>query len=364
MMKRTYNFAPGPAVLPESVLKQLQKDVYDYADLGIGILELSHRSKEFDVIAEESESRLRHLLGISSEYYVLFLNDGSTKQFSMVPRNLCRDKKSADYIQTGYWSQRAIEDAQKFVHVRLAASTKDVNYVRLPMPDEIDIDHNTSYVHYTANETINGLEFPYVPKCYDLPLVSDMSSNFLSKPIDVNQYGLIYASAQKNFGPSAFCVVIIRKDLVGHAPNGTPKLDDYAVHIKAGSRYNTPNTIAWYTAYLMFDWIKDQGGLEVINEHNHSKSKMLYDYIDKSTMYINPIYKDHRSRMNVPFTLRVPDEDLEKLFVEEAKKAHLNHLEGHRSIGGMRASIYNSMPVEGVKALIDFMKEFEAKHNN
>lgn len=363
MMKRVYNFAAGPAALPEPVLKKLQEDIFNYKGSGMGVMEISHRSKEFDQIAEESESRLRKILDISDEYYTLFLNDGASKQFSVAPLNLKRGKASADYIQTGHWSQRAMDEAKNILNVRIAASTKDVNYTRVPTQQEISVDPGAAYLYYTANETIGGLEYPYTPDSAGLPIVSDMSSNFLSKPIDIKKHGLIFASAQKNFGPSSFCIAIIRKDLTGHAPAGTPKLDDYAVQAKEGSRFNTPNTLAWYTADLVFEWIREQGGLEAINERNRAKSQMLYDYIDKSTLYANPIQKSSRSRMNVPFTLKTQNKELDKTFVEEAKNAGLTNLEGHRSIGGMRASIYNAMPIEGVKALVEFMKQFEEKHH-
>ncbi len=281
-MQRPYNFSAGPAMLPEEVLRKYQQAILDYNGTGIGILEDSHRGKGFGAVAKRAESSLREILSIGDNYAVLFLNDGASRQFSTIPRNLKRGNESADFIETGYWSKMAFDESKKILEVRIAASTKGVGYSRVPTQDELALNPKAAYVHMTDNETIGGLEFPYVPETGNIPLVADMSSNFLSKPFYISKFGLVYASAQKNFGASAFCVVAVRKDLVGSAVPGTAAIDDYKKQIEKGSMYNTPNTPAWFLAGLLFEWIKEQGGLEEIAKLNSAKSEKLYQYIDSS----------------------------------------------------------------------------------
>lgn len=356
-MTRVYNFSAGPAVLPEEVLKQAQQEMLDWQGSGMSVMEMSHRGKEFIAIARKAEADLRELLSIPLNYKVLFLQGGATIQFAMVPLNLLGDKKSADYINTGQWSKKAIGEAKKFGTVNIAASAEASNFTRIPPRSEWKLDRNAAYVHYTANETIGGVEFHSIPDTGNVPLVTDASSTLLSRPIDVSRFGLIYAGAQKNFGPSGLALAIVREDLLGRAAPNTPSMLDYKVHADNESMYNTPPTYAWYIAGLVFEWLKQKGGLKAMAEVNERKAKKLYDYIDGSGgFYKNPVELSARSWMNVPFTLG--DANLDEEFLKGARGAKLLQLKGHRSVGGMRASIYNAMPEAGVDALIDYMKNF------
>ncbi len=359
-MTRVYNFSAGPAMLPEEVLKQASEEMLDKNGSGMSVMEMSHRSKEFVSIAEKAESDLREILQIPENYKVLFLQGGASMQFAMVPMNLLRGKKSADYINTGYWSKKAISEAKRFCDVNIAATSEDVNFTTIPDVKEWRLNPGAAYVHYTPNETIGGVEFHFIPDTGDVPLVADMSSTILSRPIDVSKFGLIYAGAQKNIGPAGLTIVIVRDDLIGEALPGTPTMMDYMTHVKANSMYNTPPTYAWYIAGLVFEWIKKKGGLKALAEINKRKAEKLYSVIDNSDFYNNPVDPKCRSWMNIPFTLADPS--LDEKFLEEAKRHGLVNLKGHRSVGGMRASIYNAMPEEGVDRLIEFMKDFEKKY--
>lgn len=356
-MTRKHNFSAGPAALPEAVLVQAQQEMLDWQGKGLSVMEMSHRDKAFVEVAETAEQDLRDLLSIPSRYKVLFLQGGATSQFSMVPFNLLRGHDRADYIDTGIWSRKAIKEAQRYTQVNLAGSTQEQGYSAVPVQSELKLDPRAAYVHYTTNETIGGLEFDYVPDTGAVPLVADMSSDILSRPIDVSRYGLIYAGAQKNIGPAGLTVVIVDEDLLGQPLPSTPTMFDYQVHAAAGSMNNTPPTFAWYMTGLVFKWLKAQGGVEAMAEINARKAARLYAAIDASDFYRNPIQARNRSLMNVPFTLA--DSSLDALFLEQAAAAGLLNLKGHRSVGGMRASIYNAVPEESVDALIAFMQEFE-----
>jgi phosphoserine aminotransferase len=359
-MARAYNFSAGPAVLPEEVLRQAQEEMLDWRGSGMSVMEMSHRGKEFVSIAEQAEADLRELLAVPDNYKVLFLQGGASTQFAMVPLNLLQGKSGADYINTGSWSKKAISEAKRYCSVNVAGSSEAAGFTTVPAQSELKLNPEAAYVHHTPNETIGGVEFPYVPETGDVPLVADMSSNILSRPIDVAKYGVIYAGAQKNIGPAGLTVAIVRDDLIGKAAEATPAMLDYAPHVEADSMYNTPPTYAWYLAGLVFQWLKRNGGLTAMAEVNQRKAKALYDAIDTSDFYSNPVDKNCRSLMNVPFILA--NADLDAAFLSEAKAAGLVTLKGHRSVGGMRASIYNAMPEEGVKALIDFMADFEKRN--
>ena len=356
-MSRVYNFSAGPAMLPEPVLRQAQEEMLDWAGSGMCVAEMSHRGKEFMSIAEQAEADLRELLAVPDGYKVLFLQGGASTQFAMVPMNLLRGAEGADYLNTGSWSKKAIAEARRFGEVKVAASTAEERYTRAPEQAELALDPKAAYVHYTPNETIEGVEFPYVPEVGDRPLVADMSSTILSRPIDVSRFGVIYAGAQKNIGPAGLTIVVVREDLIGQPLAGTPTMLDYKTHADNDSMYNTPPTYAWYLAGLVFKWLKDLGGLGAMAEVNARKAGLLYDTIDASGFYANPVQPESRSWMNVPFTLA--DSALDDTFLKEARAAGLTTLKGHRSVGGMRASIYNAMPEAGVQALVDFMQEFE-----
>ncbi len=359
-MARTFNFSAGPAVLPEEVLLQAQEEMLDWHGSGMSVMEMSHRGKEFVSIAEQAEADLRELMAVPDNYQVLFLQGGASSQFAMVPLNLLQGKGSADYIHTGAWSKKAIAEAKKFCEVNIAGSGEASGFTTIPAQDELNLNPDAAYLHFTPNETIGGVEFPYLPDAGDVPLVADMSSNILSRPVDVSKYGIIYAGAQKNIGPAGLTVVIIRDDLIGHAAAKTPAMFDYGTLAGAGSMYNTPPTYAWYLAGLVFQMLKRKGGLAAMAETNQRKAKALYDAIDGSDFYANPVDTGCRSLMNVPFTLA--NAELDATFLAEAKEAGLVTLKGHRSVGGMRASIYNAMPEEGVQALIDFMADFEKRN--
>jgi len=360
MMSRVYNFSAGPAMLPEAVLLKAQDEMLDWHGSGMCVAEMSHRGKEFMSIAEAAVADLSDLLAIPANYKTLFLQGGASSQFAMVPMNLMRGGGGADYLNTGSWSKKAIAEARRYGPVNVAATTEDARFTRAPAQSELKFSAEAAYVHYTPNETIEGVEFPYVPDTAGKPLVADMSSTLLSRPIDVSRYGLIYAGAQKNIGPAGLTIVIVREDLIGQALVGTPTMFDYKIHADNDSMYNTPPTYAWYLAGLVFRWLKDLGGLSAMAAVNERKAQLLYAAIDASGFYTNPVSRESRSWMNVPFTL--PSPDLDDAFLKGAKAAGLTTLKGHRSVGGMRASIYNAMPEEGVQALVAYMQEFERTH--
>ncbi len=359
-MSRIYNFSAGPAMLPEEVLAQAREEMLDWHGSGMSVMEMSHRGKEFMSIAEQAEADLRELMGIPSNYKVLFLQGGASSQFAMVPLNLLRGRKQADYINTGAWSKKAIAEAKRYCDVRIAASTEAENFTRAPAQSELTLSADSAYVHYTPNETIGGVEFPYVPDTGPVPLVADMSSTILSRPVEVNKFGLIYAGAQKNVGPAGLTLVIVREDLIGEALPITPTMFDYKVQADNDSMYNTPPTYGWYLAGLVFQLLKRLGGLPAMAEINRRKADKLYAAIDGSSFYANPVEPATRSWMNVPFTLA--NDELDGVFLKEAAAEGLTTLKGHRSVGGMRASIYNAMPEAGVDALVAFMGEFERRH--
>lgn len=359
MMSRVYNFSAGPAALPEEVLKQAQEEMLEWNDSGMSVMEMSHRGKEFMSIAAEAEADLRELMSIPDNYKVMFLQGGASSQFAMIPMNLLQGKTGADYINTGSWSKKAIAEAKKYCEVNIAGSSPEGQFT-VPGQEQLKLNPDAAYVHYTPNETIQGIEFPYIPETGDVPLVADFSSTIISRPIDVSRYGLIYAGAQKNIGPAGLTVVIIREDLIGEPIAGTPSMLTYSTLSGADSMYNTPPTYGWYFAGLVFKWLKRNGGLKHMAEVNKRKAENLYNAIDNLDFYNNPVDVNCRSWMNVPFTLA--SADLDAAFLAEAKEAGLVTLKGHRSVGGMRASIYNAMPEEGVQALVDFMADF-AKRN-
>ena len=356
-MSRVYNFCAGPAALPEQVLAQAQADLMDWQGKGLSVMEMSHRSDEFVSIARHAEKTLRDLMGINDDYAVLFMQGGASSQFAMIPLNLLGQHDRADYINTGIWSKKAIAEAQRYTTVSIAASTEADSFLRCPDQSELRLDPGAGYLHYTPNETIGGLEYDYIPESGAVPLVADLSSTILSRPQDISRFGLIYAGAQKNIGPAGLTLVIVRRDLLGRGRPELPTMMNYNVADKNDSMYNTPPTFAWYLAGLVFDWVKEQGGASAMGERNQRKAQKLYNAIDSSEFYANPIEPRFRSWMNVPFTLA--DERLNSRFLEEAQEHHLYSLQGHRSVGGMRASIYNAMPESGIDALIDFMTAFE-----
>lgn len=359
-MSRVFNFSAGPAAIPQEVLEQAQAEMLDWHGSGMSVMEMSHRGKEFVSIADKAEADLRELMEIPSIYKVLFLQGGASVQFAMIPMNLLAGKKKADYINTGSWSKKAIAEAKRFCEVGVAATSEAEGFTRAPTQEELRLDPEAAYVHYTPNETIGGVEFPYVPETGSVPLVADMSSTILSRPIDVSKFGMIYAGAQKNIGPAGLAVVVIREDLIGRAPGGTAAMFDYKTHADSASMYNTPPTYTWYIAGLVFDWLKGKGGLAAMAGINGGKAKKLYEAIDSSGFYANPVEPASRSWMNVPFTLA--NSDLDAAFLSEAGEQGLVTLKGHRSVGGMRASIYNAMPEAGVDALIEFMAGFEKRN--
>lgn len=359
-MTQIYNFSAGPAVLPKEVLKQAGEEMLDWHGSGMSVMEMSHRGKEYMSIQAEAEADLRELLNIPANYKVLFLQGGAHCQFSMIPMNLLRGKTSADYLDSGLWSVKAIDEAARYCQVNVVASSKDKNYTYAPAQTEWRLNLDAAYVHYTSNETIGGVEIFWTPETGGVPLVADMSSHILSRPIDISKFGLIYAGAQKNIGPAGLTIVIVRDDLIGQTLPGTPTMFDYKTHADHDSMYNTPPTYGIYMAGLVFKWLKAMGGLAAMEKTNIRKSDMLYDYLDSTDFYHAPVAKDNRSRMNIPF--RIADASLDAAFLEQAGKHGLLQLKGHKLVGGMRASIYNAMPMEGVKTLIDFMKDFERAH--
>jgi phosphoserine aminotransferase len=359
-MSRVFNFSAGPAMVPQAVLEKAQSEMLDWNGTGMSTMEMSHRGKDYMSIADKAMADLREVMAIPDTHEILFLQGGASSQFAMVPMNLLRGKKSADYIYTGAWSKKAIAEAKKYCDVNIAATTEDGKFSSAPSQADLKLNPDAAYVHYTPNETIGGVEFDYIPETNGVPLVADMSSTILSRPIDVSKFAIIYAGAQKNIGPAGLTVVIVRKDLIGETIDGTPGMFDYKTHADNDSMFNTPPTYGWYLAGLVFAWIKEQGGLTKMAEINERKAGKLYAAIDGSDFYASPVAVNNRSWMNVPFTLK--DAELDKVFLEEAAKQNLVTLKGHRSVGGMRASIYNAMPEEGVDALVKFMGEFAKKH--
>jgi len=359
-MTRVFNFSAGPATLPEPVLRQAAGEMLDWHGSGMSVMEMSHRGKEFIAIHAEAERLLRELLAVPTNYKVLFLQGGAIGQNAFLPMNLLRGRSGADYIDTGEWAKKSIKEARKYCKVNIAASAESTQYTSVPARETWKLDPNAAYVHICSNETIGGVEYHWTPDTGAVPLVADMSSNILSRPVDVSRYGLIYAGAQKNIGPAGLTIVIVRDDLIGQALPITPSAFDYQQQADNDSMLNTPPTYAIYIAGLVFQWIKAQGGLAAMEKHNRAKAALLYDHLDATPFYSSPVARADRSLMNVPFKLR--DESLDETFLKGAQARGMLQLKGHRSVGGMRASIYNAMPVEGVKALVVYMKEFEASH--
>ena len=357
---RIFNFAAGPAVLPLPVLEEAQRDLIALPGVGMSVLEISHRSKTFDEIIQSCEADIRKLAQIPDNYHVLFLQGGASLQFSMVPMNLLPAGGSADYIVTGSWSQKAVKEARRVGTVNIAATTESENFNRIQRQDEIKLNTAAAYVHYTSNNTIFGTQWQYMPELGSAPVVCDASSDIFSRPIDVTKHALIYAGAQKNLGPSGVTLVIIRDDLVNRSPATLPTMLNFSVHAENKSLYNTPNTFGIYLMRLTMKWLLASGGLEGIAKVNERKAQKLYAEIDRTGFYRGHAHKNSRSRMNVTF--RLPNEDLEKKFAKEATAAGLDGLKGHRSVGGIRASVYNAFPEEGIDALVQFMKEFEGKN--
>jgi len=359
-MSRAFNFSAGPAALPESVLVQVRDELLEWKGERASVMEVSHRGQAFIDCAAEAERDLRELMGVPEDYAVLFLQGGASLQFSMVPMNLLSAQASADYIVTGAWSQKAVKEAKRVGGVKIAASTEGENFARIPRQEELKLDPNAAYVHYTTNNTIFGTEFHYIPDVGSVPLVADTSSDMFSGPMDVSKFGLIYAGAQKNLAPAGLTLVIVRDDLLKRTPSSLPTMLQYGVHVENKSMYNTPPTYAVYIAGLVFEWLLAQGGVKAIEKKNIAKAALLYDYLDTTEFYRAPARKIDRSRMNVRFHLH--DESLDSEFLVGAKAAGMDQLKGHRAVGGMRASIYNAMPREGVEALVAFMEEFRRRH--
>ncbi len=363
-MPRVFNFSPGPATLPEAVLKQAAEEMLDWHGTGMSVMEMSHRGPEFMGIFEQAEADLRELLAIPSNYKVLFMQGGAIGENAIVPMNLIGRTGRADYVLTGDWSKKSAKEAARYGQVSIAADSADAaqggRYLDVPAPAGWKLDPGAAYVHYCSNETIGGVQFHVTPETGDVPLVADMSSDILSRPVDVSRFGLIYGGAQKNIGPSGVTLVIVREDLLGHALPFTPDAFNYRIQAEAGSMYNTPPTYAIYIAGLVFQHLKVQGGLPAMAERNAAKARLLYDFLDGSRFFSNPIAPGARSQMNVPFWLKDPA--LDEAFLAGARERGLVQLKGHRSVGGMRASIYNAMPMEGVQALVAYLREFESRH--
>ena len=358
-MSRAHNFCAGPAALPLSVLERAQRELLDWSDSGASVMEVSHRSSDFVSVAERAESSLRRLLEISDDYAVLFLQGGASLQFASVPLNLAAEDQVMDQVVTGQWSKKAFAEQQRFGAVNLVASSADQNFASIPQQDAWQRDPAAAYLHYCPNETIGGLEFGFVPDS-DVPLVADMSSTILSRPIDVDRFGVIYAGAQKNIGPAGLCLVIVRRELLGRARPETPAMLNWQIAAENDSMYNTPPTFAIYLAGLVFEWLEELGGLEKMEAINRRKAEKLYALIDESGFYANPVEQISRSLMNVPFTLA--DDALDTVFLKEAEARQLLNLKGHRSVGGMRASLYNAVEESSVDALCSFMRDFEQRH--
>jgi len=357
-MTRIFNFCAGPATLPLAVLEKARDELLDYRGLGMSVMEISHRSAAFDELADGTEASLRRLLSISEDYAVLFLAGGATTQFAQVALNLASPERTGAYIVDGSWSKKAFATAQRMGLAHLAASSEESGFKSIPQDDVLDLEGDHAYLHYVSNETISGVQFRQPPES-SLPLVSDMSSDILSRPVDVEKFGVIYAGAQKNIGQAGITLVVVRKDLLQDLSSTVPDLQSWKIQHKQGSRLNTPPTYAWYMAGLVFEWIEAAGGVQRMAELNRHKADSLYQYLDQSAFYLNDIPADFRSRMNIPF--QIVDESLHGRFIAGAEEAGLSSLKGHRSVGGMRASIYNAMPIEGIEALISFMQDFESK---
>lgn len=358
-MERVYNFSSGPATIPAEVLEKAAKEMLVYQDKGMSVMEMSHRSKMYLEIFQEAEKDLRELMQIPDNYRVLFLQGGASTQFAMVPLNLFKNKK-ADFVKTGAWAKKAISEAKRYGEAHVIASSEDKNFSYIPDLDKSTFLPDADYFHITMNNTIYGTRFTALPDTGSVPLVTDMSSSILSEVYDVSKFGLIYAGAQKNIGPAGLCVVIIREDLIGHALDFTPTMLNYQIHADNDSMYNTPPTYTIYIAKLVFEWLKEQGGVAAMQKQNEEKAALLYDFLDQSAMFSNPVTIRDRSLMNVTFVSG--DKDLDAKFVKEAEACGLVNLKGHRSVGGMRASLYNPMPLSGVQALVAFMKKFETEN--
>lgn len=358
--KRAYNFCAGPAALPEAVLQRAKEEMLDWHGKGLSVMEMSHRGADFVGIAEQAEQDFRDLLSIPDNYKVLFMQGGASQQFAQIPLNLLPENGVADYIDTGIWSGKSAKEAAHFGKVNIAATGKVHNYFDIPAQNEWQLSKDAAYVHYATNETIGGVQFDWIPETNGIPLVADMSSDILSRPINVADYGMIYAGAQKNIGPSGILIGIIREDLLGKARASCPTVMDYKVIADNDSMYNTPPTFAWYLSGLVFQWLKAQGGVAAMEKRNQAKKDLLYKAIDESSFYSNPVAKQYRSWMNVPF--RLADEALDKAFLVGAQERGLLNLKGHRTVGGMRASIYNAVDLTAVQALVDYMREFEKEN--
>ncbi len=359
-MDRVYNFSAGPSMLPETVLKKAQKDMLLYKSSGMSVMEMSHRSKDYIEIIEGAEELLKELMQIPKNYKVLFLQGGASSQFSMVPLNLLNNNKRADYIITGVWAKKAAQEASRFGDINIVASSEDKTFTYIPEFTLEDFDLSADYCHITTNNTIYGTRFTDLPNTKDVPLVADMSSNILSQEYDISKFGLVYAGAQKNIGPAGVTIVIIRDDLIGKARKETPTMLNYKTHSETGSMFNTPPTYNIYICKLVFEWLKEMGGVSAIEKVNVEKAKVLYDFLDESNLFTGTVNKKDRSLMNIPFIC--PSKELNEEFIKQASAKGFVNLKGHRSVGGMRASIYNAMPIKGVEKLVSFMKEFEVKN--
>lgn len=361
-LNRVYNFSAGPSMLPIEVLKKAQDELLCYQNTGMSVMEMSHRSAEFEAILENAKANLKHLMHIPDNYDIIFVQGGGSTQFAMVPLNLFNKNKRADFIKTGQWAKKAMEEAARYGNVRLVASSEDKTYTYIPKTTKADFDPNADYAYITYNNTIYGTHYTAttLPDTGDVPLVADISSNVLAENIDVTRFGLLFAGAQKNIGPAGVCVVIIRKDLIGKAMDITPTMLNYETHTKNNSLYNTPPTYGIYIAGLVFEWVKEKGGVDEIQKQNEEKAKILYDFLDESEFFRGTVNKEDRSLMNVPFVL--PNDELNADFIKQAANAGFVNLKGHRTVGGMRASIYNAMPIEGVQKLVEFMKDFQLKN--
>lgn len=359
-MARVYNFSAGPAVLPEAVLRKAASELVEYGGSGMSVMEMSHRSKEYEAIIQGAEALLREIMAIPSNYKVLFLQGGASLQFSMVPLNLFRKSRKADFVHTGEWTKKAMPESKRFGEVNIVASSEDKKFSYIPKLDKSKFNPDADFFYICSNNTIEGTRYTRFPDTGSVPLVADMSSNILSEVIDVSKFGVIFAGAQKNIGPAGVTVVIIREDLVGQAMDITPTMLNYATHVKDGSMFNTPPTYAVYMAKLVFEWVKEQGGVQGLEKMNREKAALLYDFLDGSSLFKATVAKEDRSLMNIPFV--TGDEETDARFIKEATKEGLVTLKGHRSVGGMRASIYNAMPIEGVRKLVEFMKDFEARN--
>ena len=357
---RVFNFSAGPAVMPEDVLRTAAAEMLDWHGSGMSVMEMSHRGKEFISIYEKAQADLRALLNVPTSHKILFLQGGAIAENAIVPMNLLLGRSTADYVNTGEWSKKSIKEAKKYCTVSIAASSEDKNFTYVPARESWKLTKDAAYVHVCTNETIGGVEYQWMPDTGDVPLVADMSSHILSRVIDVSKFGVIYGGAQKNMGPAGLTLVIVHEDLLDRALPITPTAFHWKEQAAADSMVNTPATYAIYVAGLVFEWLKAQGGVEAIERKNIAKAMLLYDYIDATSFYANPVRKEDRSRMNVPF--RLADESLDEAFLKGAKERGMIQLKGHRSVGGMRASIYNAMPIEGVRALVDYMREFEQEH--